>query len=205
MGNLEILEALQAAHNEYFSLMMRNYPTNPSDGLFVDFGPPEMCELAIEVQACAIALGSSALVRLEHLGLSILYPFDNAVDLYNWRRYVKVNRIDHATYASIAIRIDSELKRLRRTLELGGGLGYEALPKELFIVSKDRYKSNTNHDSPNPAAPPLPPTNISIETVNISNSIDSDAINELERLEKKTTIWSNLSNIIGALRGVLGG
>jgi hypothetical protein len=206
MNKLQVADVLQAAHDKYFGLLMKSYPTIPSDELFADFGTPELCELALEVQSCVTALGSTAMKRFIHIGLDALYPFDNPVDLYNWRQHVRNNRIDHTTYASIAIRIDSEIKRLRRTLELGDEAAYNALPPETFLVSKDRYASvATPQASPNPP-PAIPPTaSVHTEMPDITNPVDSPAISKLEELEKKTTIWSNVSNIITALRTLLGG
>jgi len=203
MDKLQIADTLQTAHNEYFSLLMKNYPTFPNDSLYADFGPPELCDLATEVHSCAIALGSSALARLNHVGLAVLYPFDNPVDLYNWRQYVKNSRIDHTTYASIAIRIDGELKRLRRTLQLGGEAAYDSLPPDLFLVSKERYVQIA---PPAPSNPTLreETSSIHIETLNITNAVDSAAVGRLEELEKRTTVWSNVSNIVSVLRSLLG-
>ncbi len=135
MTKLHILDTLQAAHNEYFNLLIKNYPTLPSEEPFADFGPPELCQLALEVQSCVIALGPTALGRFVHIGLEVLYPFDNPVDIYNWRQHVRNDRIEHTTYASIAIRIDAEIKRLRRTLELGDETAYNALTLDVFLVA----------------------------------------------------------------------
>jgi hypothetical protein len=204
MEKTQIVDTLQAAHNEYFRLLMKNYPTFPNDSEFADFGPPELCDLASEVHSCAIALGSSALARLNYVGLAVLYPFDNPVDLYNWRQYVKTSKINHTTYASIAIRIDGELKRFRRALELGGIDGYNALSPDLFLVSKDRYAQVAISGSSNPPSATPEASSIHIETLNITNAVDSAAVSRLEELEKKTTVWSNISNIFGALRPFLG-
>lgn len=76
MDRSSILDAFQAAHDNYFRLLLEHYPLSRNDTPFTDFGPPELCELALEVHACAIALGPKALERLRFLGLDMLYPFD---------------------------------------------------------------------------------------------------------------------------------
>ncbi|EGW19889.1 hypothetical protein [Methylobacter tundripaludum] len=209
MDNPAILDTLQAAHNKYFRLLLEHYPLISKDGLFVDFGPPELCDLAIEVHACAIALGPKALERLFYLGLDVLYPFDNPVDLYNWRIRVKKESIDHTTYASIAIRIDSELKRMRRVFELDGEAVYEVIPAEAFLVSKARYKSIAVPEEGNGGASQsgsgISSPSMHIDTVNIQYAADSQAVSRLEKLEKETTIGANFSNIISVLRTIFGG
>ena len=74
--------------------------------------------------------------------------------MYNWREYVKSNRVNHTTYASIAIRIDAELKRFCRTLEIGGEFAYGELSNDLFLVSKERYASLAEASEAN-AKPPM--------------------------------------------------
>lgn len=208
MDKPSILDALQTAHNEYFRLLLENYPLFPKDSPFADFGPPELCNLAIEVHSCAIALGPKARERLFHLGLDLLYPFDNPVDLFNWRVHVKKESIDHTTYASIAIRIDSELKRMRRVFELGGEAAYDALPDDAFLVSKTRYKSvgapceENGYNDQSSSAVSSP--NMHIDTVNIQYAADSQAVSKLETLEKETTIGANFSSIISVLRSLFG-
>jgi len=202
---IEVIELLQQAHDEYFGLLIKNYPTQRDDDISGSFGPPEMCALAIEVHSCAIALGASALNRLNHIGLSDLYPFDNPVDFYGWREVVRKNKISHTIYASIAIRIDSELKRMRKVIEVGGSVSYEALPSDVFLVSKERYTAlNPGADIRRVDTPPLQ-GQTHIGTINITTALDSAAVSKLEALEQKTTVWSNYSNIISTLRTLIGG
>lgn len=208
MDKLSILDAFQEAHDKYFRLLLEHYPLTSKDKLFADFGPPELCNLAIEVHSCAIALGPKACERLCYLGLNLLYPFDNPVDLYNWRVRVKKENIDHTIYASIAIRIDSELKRMHRVFSLEADAAYEAVSTEEFLVSKARYKSiavsGERIDESKQSALDVSPT-MHIDTVNIKYAEDSQAVSKLERLEKETTIGANFSNIIATLRTLLGG
>ena len=201
---IAVMDLLQKAHDEYFSLLIKNYPTQRDDDISGSFGPPELCALAIEVHSCAIALGASALNRLNYIGLSDLYPFDNPVDLYGWREHVRKNEISHTIYASIAIRIDSELKRMRKVIEVGGSVSYEALPPDIFLVSKERYTAlNPGADVKRVDTPP-PQGQTHIGSINITTALDSAAVSKLEALEQKTTVWSNYSNIISTLRTLLG-
>jgi hypothetical protein len=204
MDKTQIISGLQAAHNEYFSLLMKHYPGLVHNHLLADFGPPELCELAVEVQSSAIALGPTALARLNYIGLTVLYPFDNPVDLYNWRSYVQTSRIDHTTYASIAIRVDQELKRLSRVLELGGVASYETLSDQMFVVSKDRYAEFGSKTNAADEASAMGGPAVHIGAVNIGNPVDAPAVGRLEELEKKTAVWSNVSNVVGVLRSLLG-
>ncbi|MCO5787248.1 hypothetical protein DHB74_12855 [Pseudomonas sp. G11-1] len=121
---------------------------------------------------------------------------------------MKKENIDHTTYASIAIRVDSELKRIRRVFELSGEATYEALPSDAFLVSKDRYKSVAASaeecDGDDESGQKAPQSNMHIDTVNIQYAADSQAVSKLEALEKETTIGANFSNIISFLRSLFG-
>ncbi|MGZ3952663.1 MAG: hypothetical protein ACXVBZ_14785 [Flavisolibacter sp.] len=204
-----IVEKLQNAHNQYFNLMIKEYSQfSSSNELVVDLGPSELCELAIEVHACAIALGPVVRDRLCYLGLDLLYPFDNPVDHFNWRVQVKKDRIPHTIYASIAVRIDAELKRIRQVLEIHSDLPYSDLPIDLFLVSKTRYPISaseiTSENDNSNAAKLCSAVTPQVGTVNNYFAADSNAVSQLEKLEKKTSIFSNVSNITAFLRSILG-
>jgi len=207
MGKTEILDVFQAAHDDYFRVMLKHYPSFSTGKIFEEFGPSELCDLAIQVHACAIALGASVRNRLLYLGLDLLYPFDNPVDMYNWRVRVKAEKIDHSTYASIAIRIDAELKRLRQVLAFGMDGTYDTLPEDTFLVSKQRYSLSEAKETPREADKPLQQVsqNTHIETVNVHYPADAQAVSKLEKLEKETTIGSNFSNIVSVLKTLIGG
>ena len=203
---LELLDLFQSAHDAYFRLLMQDYPSERNEEIGSDFGTPELCELATEAHACAISLGSKALQRLNFVGFSDLYAFDNPVDMYNWRVKVRKDKINHTTYASIAIRIDSELKRLRRIAEFGGEAAYEALEVDELLVSKVRYQSLAgSHEKADSPAQGVSGSTVNIHTINMNHSTDSQAVGKLEEYEKRTTIWSNVSNIINVLRSLVGG
>ncbi len=204
MNKMEITTLLQQAHNKYFDLLMKCYPGIPDNSHHTNLGPPELCELAIEVHSCAIALGQSALDRLLYLGLDLLYPFDNPVDHYNWRFQIKSGNIPHTTYAAIAIRIDSEISRIRRIYELGGESIYDNLPVNVVLVSKDRYSAKKVfiQDS-NQSAPSESQSNAMIGTFDMAATVDTAAVKKLEELELNTSIWSNVSTVLAFMRSVL--
>jgi len=182
---------------------MQDYPSELNNGLGSDFGTPELCELAIEAQACAISLGPKALQRLNFIGFDELYSFDNPVDMYNWRMKVRNDKIEHATYASIAIRIDAEIKRLDCISQLGGEEAYDELEVGFLLVSKARYQSlKGSSERSSLSVPTNTSSTINIHTLNMNHPADSQAVDRLEEFERKTTIWSNVSNIINVLRSL---
>jgi hypothetical protein len=188
MNRLEVVLLLQAAHDKYFRALMESYPGFERDAIFADFGPPEICELAIEAHACAIALGPTALRRLRQVGFDVLYPFDNPVDLYNWRKFVRSASVDHTIYASIGIRIDSEIKRIRRAHQLGSADYYDALDDNTFVVSKDRYGPLCLKESSDLGEPfascSSASASIHVEHLHVNNLADKAAVSSLEKLEK---------------------
>lgn len=209
MDKISILDALQSAHDDYFKVFLEHYPLIPRGAGFAEFGSPKIFDLAIEVHSCVIALGPTVRERLFYLGLDLLYPFDNPIDYFNWSLLVKKEKIDHTTYASIAIRIDSELKRIRKIFQLKCEGAYEMVPADAFLVSKMRYKAIAASDGGEvggnkPSSQQLVPS-MHIDTVNIQYPADAQAVSKLEKLEKETTIGSNVSNIISILKSIFGG
>jgi hypothetical protein len=150
VNRLEILDTLESAHGEYFRLLLKTYPARPGapSAPAAEFGPPELCDLAIGAQSAAIALGPVAIRRLIHLGFDLLYPFDNPVDLFNWRVHVREQRIDHSLFAAIAIRIESEIKRMRLVLKMNGEREYDALDTGTLLVSAERYDPPARQEAP---------------------------------------------------------
>lgn len=206
MNRIQILETLQSTQDKYVSLLMKSYPTFPSDSLYADFGPPELCDLATQAHACAVALGTTATKRLFYIGFDVLYPFDNPVDLYSWRSNTKNNRVDHAMYLSIALRIDSEIKRMRQIIQFGGEAAYDELPTDLLLVSKDRYEfASPTNEQAGQARSLNTQAARETEALKKINAEESNAIKRLESLEQKTTIWANVSNILNFLRSFFGG
>jgi len=207
MDKLSILDALQEAHNDYFCLLMEHYPLISTGKSFGSLDHSELCKCAIEVQSCAIALGPKACERLCYLGLDLLYPFDNPVDLYNWRMRVKKENIAHTIYATIAFRIDSELHRMRRVFSLKTDAAYEEIPVGEFLVSKARYMTieppEEKAGGGKQSAPYAFPV-VHIDTVNIGYAEDSQALSYLAKLEQETTIGANVSNIFATVRTFFG-
>ncbi|WP_371181106.1 hypothetical protein [Xanthomonas sacchari] len=208
MNRTEIICKLESAHNEYFDLFLKNYPKQSDEDNYRDFGPAKLYELAIEVHACATALGPRAFERLHYVGLDFLYPFDNLVDFYSWRVNVKKNDVSHTIYAAIAIRIDSELQRMRRILELGGDIAYDALQKKAFLVSKNRYEITKDATGAPKARPPNAPEATCLQpSIALEKSLpdtDHQAVSKLERLEASTAIGAHVSAIVSVLRSVFG-
>ncbi|WP_164840474.1 hypothetical protein [Collimonas arenae] len=107
-------------------------------------------------------------------------------------------------YASIAIRIDAELQRLLRTVELGGELAYDNLQANTFLVSKERYAPRNSEKKENAVESEQPKNSLlasHIGTVNFytSNANDVAAVSGIEKMEKASAIGSNFSSIIGTL------
>jgi len=199
----EILENFQNAHNKYFELLMKNYPGYGEDKDFGDFGPVPIYDLAIEVHACAAALGANATRRLRSIGLDFLYPFDNPVDLYTWRVKVKEEGIRHTTFAAIAIRIDSELQRMRRILELGGATAYDGLAEDAFISPQVRNQPRDQlcgNEDPPVAGLEVANCRPSTQVMVLPPDTDHQAVSRLERLEATSSIGANVSAIISFLR-----
>jgi len=156
VNRLEILDTFESAHGEYFRLLVKTYPSPVDTAPAAPaFGPPELCELAIQAQAAAIALGPAAIGRLLHLGFDLLYPFDNPVDQHIWRAHVRDHAIDRTLYAAIAIRVESEIKRMRLVFKMEGDGAYEALADDTLLVSKRRYLAAAPRSVPPAGIDPL--------------------------------------------------
>ncbi|AWT15819.1 hypothetical protein DM611_16840 [Stenotrophomonas maltophilia] len=201
-----LLNAFQNAHNEYFHLLMKHYPSGRQQDQDDDFAAPRLYELAIEVHACSIALGPTPLKRLCALGLEQLYPFDNPVDIYTWRVEVRQKNIPHTLFASIAIRIDSELARMRRLLALTPDAPIDKLlPDRQFLrrsgepffpESKTEVADTTLASIDNPASASV----MYVGSIHVNSAPEHQAVSKLERLEKTTAIGSHSSTIINAIR-----
>lgn len=201
-----LLDAFQNAHNEYFHLLMKHYPSGRKQGHDDEFGAPRLYELAVEVHACSIALGPTPLKRLCALGLEQLYPFDNPVDIYTWRVEVRQKKIPHTLFASIAIRIDSELARMRRLLELTpDALVNELLPDRQFLRNSGEpffpeSKAEATGTAPASMDNAALGSVMYVGSIHVNSAPEHQAVNKLERLEKTTAIGSHSSTIINAIR-----
>ena len=227
VNRLEILDTLESAHGEYFRLLVKTYPT-PADTAPAApaFGPPELCELAIQAQAAAIALGPAAIGRLLHLGFDLLYPFDNPVDQHNWRAHVRDHAIDRTLYAAIAIRVEAEIKRMRLVFKMEGDGAYEALADDTLLVSKQRYLAPPPRGTPpaaidDPAVPAPSPADAPAalltdetgaaqpaaaeaspaqdDTLRARHAVDAPAVHALAALEKRTPTYAGTSQVVKVL------
>jgi len=104
--------------------------------------------------------------------------------------------------------MDSELKRMRRVFALDGSAAYESLPTEAFLVSKERYMPIDANEREDDDCGRLPiagkaPT-VHVDTVNVY-AADSQAVSQLEKIEKGSAIGANFSNVVTALRTLFGG
>lgn len=193
MEKIEIVKKFKSAHDAYFKLLVENYPTTSPVTEDSRFGKPQACELATEAQACLIALGTSAQNRMIRLGFDLLYPYNNIVDQFNWRSKIISEDISFTTFASIAIRIDSELQIIEKLIAMESCEKYDAIPEILFTQSKSRYtvvtSPNTNTDINQPLSPP------DGNPDRIKEDADAEAVNQIKEFEQKTNILSNLASV----------
>jgi hypothetical protein len=198
MERIDILNNFKRAHDEYFKLFLSTYPTTPPITEHSGFGDPHTCELATEAHACLIALGSSAQNRMIRLGFDLLYPFNNIVDQYNWRSKIISNEISFTTFASIAIRIDSEIEIIEKIISMKHFENYEAIPETLFTQSKSRYTLTT---SPHVDLDiDLKPPTSDGSPDNIKKEADAEAINQIKKIEQKSNILSNLATVATSIK-----
>lgn len=198
MERVEVLKKLKLAHDEYFKLLLSTYPTKPPISENSGFGDPRACELAIEAQACLIALGSSAQNRMVRLGFDLLYPYNNIVDQYNWRTKIISDNTSFTTFASIAIRIDSEIDIIEKLISMERSENYDAIPESLFTQSKSRYTLTTSKNiAPHINLPP-PISDGSPDL--IKEDADAEAINQIKKLEQNSNILSNLVTVATSIK-----
>lgn len=198
MERIEVLKKFKLAHDEYFKLLLSTYPTKSPITEHSGFGDPRICELATEAQACLIALGSSAQNRMIRLGFDLLYPYNNIVDQYNWRSKIIADDISFTTFASIAIRIDSEIEIIEKLISMACSENYDEIPESLFTQSKSRYTLTT---SPN-AEPDLnlpPPVSDGSPDL-IKEDADAEAINQIKKFEQKSNILSNVATVATSIK-----
>ncbi|WP_339531991.1 hypothetical protein [Pseudomonas mucidolens] len=198
MQRIDVLKKLKLAHDEYFKLLLSTYPTKQPITEHSGFGDPRACELATEAQACLIALGSSAQNRMIRLGFDLLYPYNNIVDQYNWRSKIIADNISFTTFASIAIRIDSEIDIIEKLISMEHSENYDTIPESLFTQSKSRY---TRIPSPNldlDINHPPPSSDGSPDL--IKEDADAEAINQIRKLEQKSNILSNLATVATSIK-----
>jgi hypothetical protein len=198
MEKIDILKNLKRAHDEYFKLFLSTYPTKHPITEQSRFGDPHTCELATAAQAYLIALGSSAQHRMIRLGFDLLYPFNNIVDQYNWRSKIILDDISFTTFASIAIRIDSEIEIIEKIISMQCLDNYNTIPETLFAQSKSRYTLTTSRNVD--LDDNLKPQTSDGSPDNIKKDADAEAINQITKLEKTSKILSNLVTVATSIK-----
>ncbi|HHF2920451.1 hypothetical protein D8S93_19055 [Vibrio sp. VGrn 2] len=196
MDNQQLIESLKAfkvSYGEYFKLFLDTYP------LFTwkdeNYGSNELFLKAIECQALASTFGETAKSRFDTIGFNKLFPFDNPVDWYNWEAFVKDNEVSHTIYATLAMRLDSEIQRMLFFAERDLLESYESLDSEQFLVSYLKYDCFHNSDLQN---------NLEVKHDEIENHKEIDesrAFDNLDRMQKQTSIWSNVINVLSKVVG----
>ncbi|AIW17255.1 hypothetical protein VITU102760_19775 [Vibrio tubiashii] len=191
MENQKLVESIKAfkeAYGDYFKLFLDTYPLLLKNK--ENFGCNELFLKAIECQALASTFGVVAKDRFNTIGFNQLVPFDNPVDWYNWKEFVVKNEISHTIYASLAIRLDSEIQRMLYLAENDLWKHYELLDSKQFLVSYLKYDCFQDK-------------NIQVEdseshdiSADSSNSDEGRAFDNLDRMQKQTSIWSNVINVI---------
>lgn len=200
MDKKNILHKLKQAHDEYFKLLLDTYPTKHPITEDSSFGNPRSCELAVEAQSCLVALGVGAQNRMIAIGFDILYPFNNIVDQYSWRKNVIAKDVSFTNFASIAIRLDAEIQIIENILEMDAGDQYDIFPTGMFIESKSRYleakyaAETTNSDLLSGSG----------TQDHATNNVDSEAVGSLIEHERKTNIMSNYANLANVAKIIFG-
>lgn len=200
MDKQKVIEQFQTAHDAYFKLLLETYPTKHPITDHSKLGDPRSCALAVQVQSCLIALGPTAQQRMLRLGFDLLYPFNNIVDQYNWRASIIEQNTNFTTFASIAIRIDAELRLIKNVLTLSDYGNYEGIASDLFAQSKTRYTSTA--ETPEQEKNEVPPPDG--DPRRIKQEVDNEAVENIPKLERSTNIASNIANVLSACKTLLG-
>ncbi len=207
--NNEILDELTDCLKEYFECFIKYYPDSLSQKDETIFGPNELYQLSIKAHCLRAMLGAECVKRLNHIGFDEYIPFDNPVDWYNWKIEINEKKIPRETYLSIGIRIDSELERLRFFIEREQFGSYENLSYGRYFVSKERYfessaKDNKQiHEEVNPQSKDGKIESCgNVANTNNNATSEKEAISNLDKLHKKSSIITSWLNILAKLSGL---
>lgn len=201
---LENLRALRELENKYFQKFNQFYPTFVSKEQEGVFGPSELYEMVIEAQVLLASLGQTAVKRLNYVGFDLLFPFSNPVDWYNWKIMIKEKDISHTIYFSISTRVATEFQRIEMHLERKIWDSYCQLSEAEFSVPKGRYSSVfSDGDSPEKESNEATSnekgsvnhTHININNLAYNDKTETDAVDNLDKLNKSSGIWSNVANV----------
>ena len=208
------LSKLKALEEEYFSKFNQYYPGFYDQKPGEVFGPNEIYEMAIEAEVLLSELGSTAVKRLQYIGFGLLFPFSNPVDWFNWKTAITERRISHTIYFSISMRVVTEFKRMEIHLQNNTWDKYCELSESEFSVSKNRYtelffeKNVVAEEEPSPVEPDQISVNsghnIHIENLAYNEKAEEEAVNNLDQLQKKTSIWSNIASVASTIVKIIG-
>lgn len=201
----EIVEKFQTSFNQYHELFLDNYPLFSTEEY--DFGSRELNALGIKCQAYISMLGETAKSRMNYIGFKQFFAFDNVVDWYSWKVWIKKNKIDHTQYLSISMRIETELKRMRVFLQEDMWNAYCNLDEGEYSVSYLHYE-DFKPDSPESESGneqkigSVVQPNIHVVVNNHPEKIEEKLFSNIEYMEKKTSILANIATFIARISGL---
>ncbi|MDX2022507.1 MAG: hypothetical protein SF187_19880 [Deltaproteobacteria bacterium] len=224
---LSRIEEFKSALNAYFKLFLHYHPAlirDSTTGALLDlekgvWDVRDLLEQGVRLQVMLCTLGQCATKRICRLGFRHLVPVDNPVDWFEWARWIRSAEVGHTPFASIAVRIDSEIERIRQFAEADASSEYDKLPDDLFIVTDTRYEEifatapyRRDRLDPNAAAPKATneqsgapasrEANTRFQPVPSGGADGRIQIVEgssLDAFVKHSTIWSNLSTALSFL------
>lgn len=196
---LEKLRKFKKTFDEYSDLFFKNHP----DILVEEsaFGPPRrIYDLAITAQAQLNSLGETAKKRFEYIGFNLVVPFDNPVEHYNWREFVKEKRIHNTIYLSIITRIDSEIERINKFIEHESFDMYNMLSESEYLTSKEKYddlfNKITTTDKTNIENTKKEVKSINVNELNITIKNEQKGLKLIEKLNNGSGLFANIASII---------
>lgn len=195
-----IVDKFQSSLDQYHELFLHNYPLFSKKEF--DFGSRELNDLGIQCQAYLSMLGATAKARMNFIGFQKFVAFDNEVDWYNWKIWIKENEISHTVYLSISMRIDTELKRMRVFLMEDAWESYCSLREDEHSVSYLRYevfrpeeamlRDNSDDSSSISGCSP----NIHVVVNNHHEKVEEKFHSNFEHVEKTTGTIANISTFL---------
>lgn len=202
---LELIEKFEESFNKYHKLFLETYPTFSTQKF--DFGSPELNELGIKCQAYLTMLGEKPKARMNYIGFRQFFAFDNPVDWYSWKIWVKDNYVDHTQYLSISMRIDTELKRMKEFLSEDMWESYCSLSEDEYSISYLQYsdfRTETPNETDNDSGDneDIQQTNIQVVVNNHPEQVEGQMFSHIESIDKKTSILANIATFIARISGV---
>jgi len=202
----ELIEKFQECFGQYHKLFLENYPLFSREEF--DFGSRELNGLGIKCQSYITMLGPTAKARMNYIGFCQFFAFDNEVDWYSWKIWIKENKVDHTQYLSISMRIDTELKRMCVYLEEDMWETYCSLAEDEYSISYLQYEDfrpdeieqcNDNDSNSDDSGKS---TNIQVVVNNHPEKTEEEMFSNIEHMEKKTSILANIATFIARISGM---